>query len=88
MTDASKDKRLTIGWESKRKASLFLGVLAVSKAATYDEIRYGKFGETYFIEFPESDVSMAALYGYIAGRGGYCLGGYYPEDAVSLKRKP
>lgn len=78
---------IVISFELKRSAQFLFTVLVSLGSLRNSDVKYGKLGSRHYLEFPDTDVTAAALKGYLADRRcGYILGGIFPEDCEIVGR--
>ncbi len=77
---------ITIGFNTKKIAALLLGLLS-SCSIPLSKIRSGRKDGWYYMEFPNTDVTMAALKGFLYCRKiGYVMGVEFPKDTRQIWR--
>jgi len=80
-------KTFVICFELKRAAQFLFGVLISLEHLRNSDIKYGKLGNKHYLEFPDTDITAAALKGFLADRRcGYLLGGTFPEECEIISR--
>jgi len=80
-------KTIVISFELKRAAQFLFAVLISLGPLRSTDVKCGKLGHRYYLEFPDTDITAAALKGFLADRRcGYSLGETFPEDCEIVSR--